>query len=169
MNKRIFEREIRNRTHFLLLLVIKRATNFWQYRKLIAKLDVHDCLIVAGRIELPKRNSRSGHKRKRRLSAGCKGKPSNFGAGDKGVRCGENTAWGNGQQFPNRKNWGSIETKGMADGGMALFLVSSHPLNASELPSHARKEWSVESMHWLLDVHYGKDFCRIRIGQSNKI
>ena len=29
------------------------------------------------------------------------------------------------------------------------------------LLKHARAEWSVESMHWLLDVHFGEDFCRI--------
>jgi predicted transposase YbfD/YdcC len=23
-------------------------------------------------------------------------------------------------------------------------------------------EWSVESMHWLLDIHFGEDFCRIQ-------
>ena len=22
-------------------------------------------------------------------------------------------------------------------------------------------EWSVESMHWLLDVHFGEDYCRV--------
>ena len=22
-------------------------------------------------------------------------------------------------------------------------------------------EWTVETMHWLLDVHYGEDYCRI--------
>jgi hypothetical protein len=22
-------------------------------------------------------------------------------------------------------------------------------------------EWSVETMHWLLDVHFGEDFCRV--------
>jgi len=22
-------------------------------------------------------------------------------------------------------------------------------------------EWSIESMHWLLDVHLGEDFCRV--------
>ena len=26
---------------------------------------------------------------------------------------------------------------------------------------HARLEWSVESMHWLLDVHFDEDYCRI--------
>ena len=24
-----------------------------------------------------------------------------------------------------------------------------------------RMEWSIESMHWHLDVHFGEDFCRI--------
>ncbi len=26
---------------------------------------------------------------------------------------------------------------------------------------HARQEWSVECMHWLLDVHFGEDYCRV--------
>ena len=34
---------------------------------------------------------------------------------------------------------------------------------------HARMEWSVESMHWLLDVHFGEDKCRVedKTVQSN--
>jgi hypothetical protein len=34
-------------------------------------------------------------------------------------------------------------------------------LTAEELLRHARLEWSVETMHWLLDVHFGEDFCRV--------
>jgi hypothetical protein len=30
-----------------------------------------------------------------------------------------------------------------------------------ELLRHARLEWFVEMMHWLLDVHFGEDFCRV--------
>jgi len=30
-------------------------------------------------------------------------------------------------------------------------------LSAEELLHHARTEWSVESMHWLLDVHFDED------------
>jgi len=41
------------------------------------------------------------------------------------------------------------------------YYISSKKLNAEELLKHARLEWSVESMHWLLDVHFGEDFCRI--------
>ena len=29
-----------------------------------------------------------------------------------------------------------------------------------ELLHHARMEWAAETMHWLLDVHFGEDFCR---------
>lgn len=41
------------------------------------------------------------------------------------------------------------------------YYISSRALTAEELLKHARLEWTVESMHWLLDVHYGEDFCRI--------
>lgn len=41
------------------------------------------------------------------------------------------------------------------------YYISSRPLTASELLRFARMEWSVESMHWLLDVHFGEDFCRV--------
>ena len=41
------------------------------------------------------------------------------------------------------------------------YYISSCKLTAEELLRHARLEWSVETMHWLLDVHYCEDFCRI--------
>ena len=41
------------------------------------------------------------------------------------------------------------------------YYISSRALSAQELLKHARLEWSVESMHWLLDVHFGEDFCRV--------
>jgi predicted transposase YbfD/YdcC len=41
------------------------------------------------------------------------------------------------------------------------YYISSRPLTARELLHHARMEWSVETMHWLLDVHYAEDDCRI--------
>jgi len=40
------------------------------------------------------------------------------------------------------------------------YYISSRKLTAAELLDRARKEWSVESMHWLLDVHLGEDNCR---------
>jgi predicted transposase YbfD/YdcC len=38
--------------------------------------------------------------------------------------------------------------------------ISSRELTAEELLKHARLEWGVESMHWLLDVHFAEDSCR---------
>ena len=49
------------------------------------------------------------------------------------------------------------------------YYICSKPLTAEELLKHARLEWSVETMHWLLDVHFGEDFCRVedRVVQQN--
>lgn len=41
------------------------------------------------------------------------------------------------------------------------YYISSRRLTSLELLHHARMEWGVESMHWILDVHYSEDFCRI--------
>jgi predicted transposase YbfD/YdcC len=40
------------------------------------------------------------------------------------------------------------------------YFISSRNLTAGELLYHSRLEWSVETMHWLLDVHFNEDFCR---------
>ena len=37
------------------------------------------------------------------------------------------------------------------------FYISSATLSPEQLLHHARMEWSVESMHWLLDVHFQED------------
>jgi predicted transposase YbfD/YdcC len=39
------------------------------------------------------------------------------------------------------------------------YYISSAPLTPENLLKHARLEWAVESMHWLLDVHFGEDRC----------
>ena len=41
------------------------------------------------------------------------------------------------------------------------YYISSRKLTAEELLHHARMEWTVETMHWMLDVHFGEDFCRV--------
>ncbi len=41
------------------------------------------------------------------------------------------------------------------------YYIAGRELTAEELLRHARMEWSVETMHWLLDVHYSEDQCRI--------
>ena len=40
------------------------------------------------------------------------------------------------------------------------YYISSRILSADELLHHARMEWTVETMHWFLDVHFDEDKCR---------
>ena len=40
------------------------------------------------------------------------------------------------------------------------YYISSRQLTAEELLKYARNEWSVETMHWLLDVHFCEDSSR---------
>ena len=41
------------------------------------------------------------------------------------------------------------------------YYISSAPLTAENLLKHARLEWGVEAMHWLLDVHFAEDKTRV--------
>jgi len=41
------------------------------------------------------------------------------------------------------------------------YYISSRALTPKELLHHARMEWGIESMHWLLDVHYNEDKTHI--------
>ncbi len=41
------------------------------------------------------------------------------------------------------------------------YYISSASLSAKDLLRHARLEWGVESMHWLLDVHFQEDRTRV--------
>ena len=70
----------------------------------------------------------------------------------------------------NRKDWaglvciGAIHTEFESKKGKTSewhYYITSKHLTAEELLYHARKEWSVETMHWLLDVHFEEDFCRV--------
>jgi len=41
------------------------------------------------------------------------------------------------------------------------YYVSSAAVSPEALLTHARLEWGVESMHWLLDVHFAEDKTRV--------
>lgn len=41
------------------------------------------------------------------------------------------------------------------------YYISSANLDAKELLRHARMEWAVESMHWLLVVHFREDYTAV--------
>ena len=69
-----------------------------------------------------------------------------------------------------KKNWenltmiGAIHTefiKGDKKSSEWHYYISSRKLTAQELLKHARLEWAVESMHWLLDVHFSEDKTKV--------
>jgi len=69
-----------------------------------------------------------------------------------------------------RKDWakltciGAIHTQFEKDGHKSSnwhYYISSAALSAEDLLRHARLEWAVEAMHWLLDVHFDEDKTRV--------
>jgi len=71
--------------------------------------------------------------------------------------------------IPQKNEWrslrciGAISKKVLTDNGEINewhYYISSRLMTAEELLHHARMEWSVETMHWLLDVHFDEDHCR---------
>jgi len=68
------------------------------------------------------------------------------------------------EKWKNLSCIGAIKTEFEKNGNKTEewhYYISSRKLSAEELLRHARMEWAVETMHWLLDVHYGEDYCRI--------
>lgn len=41
------------------------------------------------------------------------------------------------------------------------YYITSKKMTADELLYYARMEWSVETMHWILDVNLKEDYCRV--------
>lgn len=77
----------------------------------------------------------------------------------------DDVAWLNGKEkWRNLNCIGAIKTEFEKDGRKTEewhYYISSRKLSAAELLHHARMEWEVETLHWILDVHYGEDYCRI--------
>jgi predicted transposase YbfD/YdcC len=48
-----------------------------------------------------------------------------------------------------------------------MFYLSSLPADAQQLGIAIRQHWSIENqLHWILDVTFGEDACRIRTGNA---
>ena len=69
-----------------------------------------------------------------------------------------------------KEKWGKLSTigaihrefeKGGDKSSEWHYYISSAILSPQELLTHARLEWAVESMHWLLDVHFCEDKTRV--------
>ena len=52
-------------------------------------------------------------------------------------------------------------TKGEKTSSEWHYYISSHKLTPKELPRHARLEWAIESVQWLLDVHFLEDKTKV--------
>ena len=64
------------------------------------------------------------------------------------------------EEWPNLSTIGAIHRQFEKQGEKSSewhFYISSANLTPKELLHHARMEWRVESIHWLLDVHYKED------------
>lgn len=67
-------------------------------------------------------------------------------------------------QWKNLTTIGAIHTEFTKDGTTSSewhYYISSRKLTSDELLKHARLEWAVESMHWLLDVHFQEDKTKV--------
>ena len=70
-----------------------------------------------------------------------------------------------GRVWPGLKCIGAVHTRFETSEGVTEewhYYISSKALSAQELLHHARTEWSVETMHWLLDVHFDEDRCTVQ-------
>jgi len=77
----------------------------------------------------------------------------------------------NKDEWPSLSSIGAINRQAIRNGTISNewhFYFSSRQLSALELLNYARSEWSVETMHWLLDVHLREDFCRIEDENAQK-
>jgi predicted transposase YbfD/YdcC len=80
--------------------------------------------------------------------------------------------------LPDKEKWSNIScigaihrafTKNGITTDYTHYYISNAPLTPEKLLHHARMEWGIESMHWLLDVHYRKDKTRVRDMNVQKI
>jgi predicted transposase YbfD/YdcC len=67
------------------------------------------------------------------------------------------------EEWKGLKCIGAIKARFESSKGVSdewRYYISSRKLTAKELLDYARKEWSVESMHWLLDMRFSEDSFR---------
>ncbi len=75
-------------------------------------------------------------------------------------------------EWESLKSIGAIQTKFTSKNKTTEewhYFIISKQISASDLLKHVRNEWSVETMHWLLDVHFQEDFCRMQEANIQKV
>ena len=81
------------------------------------------------------------------------------------------------EQLKNARNWAGlacigairrqVEINGVTSDEWSYY-ISSRKLSAEDFLKNVRLEWGVESMHWLLDVHFDEDHTRAFNGNTQK-
>ena len=75
------------------------------------------------------------------------------------------------------KAWPGIKSIGQAINSTVVgdketsevrYYISSRAAKVGEFADSVRKHWGIESMHWVLDVVFGEDACRIRTGHATE-
>ncbi len=75
-----------------------------------------------------------------------------------------------------RAHWKNLSAVGMIESEQDIkgkvsverryFIISAGVTTADQFAGAARDHWGVESMHWVLDVTFGEDACRVRKGHA---
>ena len=69
------------------------------------------------------------------------------------------------EKWPDLGSIGAIRTEFECKGKKTSawhFYISSAELSPEKLLKHARLEWGIEAMHWLVDVHFREDACTVQ-------
>lgn len=75
------------------------------------------------------------------------------------------------------KDWPGIKSIGQAinvttrngiETSEVRYYISSRAPKVSEFCKSVRKHWGIESMHWILDVVFGEDKSRLRVGNATE-
>ena len=72
--------------------------------------------------------------------------------------------------WPDLQSIGVIESSRQVGSGLSSerrFFISSHHAHASQFLRSIRQHWGIENqLHWVLDVSFNEDQCRVRSGYA---
>ncbi len=127
-------------------------------RELVKSLEISGCIVVADALNCQVGTAQAVFDSKTEKGHGRIETRTAFTTND--------VAWmPGGREWPGLRSIGAIKTRFEYKGKVTEewhYYISSADLSADDLMHHAKMEWGVESMHWLLDVRYREDYSRIQ-------